>query len=252
MALDSNIAASSTPASSHKSVGGQNISAKNPYLMKKQSFLENEGNIFQKQTDLCNIGNIASAANKPKTPTLENPSNNSPVNSSMSAPMISGSTEMAGTSETTKPVKNNDQAASSIEANSNSKQQSSSSNPSSKPPEIDLTSESIINPQPEKPKSKEEREEQRRKGINAFSEYIRKQKEELARKEEERKFEQERRKQEEIEQRRREIEQRKRLKSVRIPKRNKEFSPLVSPDPSSPDSIVNASSQSESSISGAV
>ena len=59
-------------------------------------------------------------------------------------------------------------------------------------------------------------------------------------------MEQERRRQEEIAQ----IEQRKRLKSVRIPKRSKEFSPLVSPNPSSPDSLMKSSALSENTISG--
>ena len=65
----------------------------------------------------------------------------------------------------------------------------------------------------------------------------------MAKKDEDRKIEQEKRRQEEIAL----IEQRKRLKSVRIPKRNKEFSPLVSPNPSSPDSLIKPA---ENLISG--
>ena len=102
-----NITASSTSTSNHTvSMGGQNVSARNPYLMKKQSFLDNQGNILQKHGDLNHSDNNASA-NKPKIPIQENPSINSPLDGSKTVSMLPGSNvkETAGTG-TTNPVNN--------------------------------------------------------------------------------------------------------------------------------------------------
>ena len=217
---------------------GQIAGAKNPYLMKKQSFIDNQQIEFKTDRDLNKRDNSISSEHSIKVPTPETPSTNTSIDSSvtpMRQPVLSVS-EGQQTSATI-PVK---QSTVPLEKEYKPLQQKSSSPvlvPLSKSPE-GSPSNSQNKQGTNKPKeelTKEEREEQRRRRIHAFSEYQKRQKEELAKKDEERKLEQEKRRQEEIAL----TEQRKRLKSVRIPKRNKEFSPLVSPNPSSPiDSLI--------------
>ena len=238
---------SSISSSNTLSVGGQTIScAKNPYLMKKQhsSLLDNQRNDFQNHhRDLDRSDNISSAS-KLKIANPENPSIVSPLDSpkTISKQSESSVREMAKIGPAN-PVTTNSSVP--IEKSSSSPHKIVTEAPllksSEKSPGSGVTKSQAAKPKEEL--TKEEREQQRRNKINAFSEWQKKQKEALAKKDEERKLEQEKRRQEEIAS----IEQRKRLKSVRIPKRNKEFSPLVSPNPSSPNSVINPT---ETLISG--
>ena len=235
---------SSISSSNTSSVGGQTIScAKNPYLMKKHhsSLLDNQTNEFQNHhRDLDRSDNISSAS-KLKITNQENPSIVSPLDSpkTISKQSESSVREMAEITPAN-PVTTNSSVP--IEKHSSSPKKIVTEAPLVKNAE-GSPGGGVTKSQAAKPKeelTKEEREQQRRNQINAFSEW---QKSYLAKKDEERKLEQEKRRQDEIAL----IEQRKRLKSVRIPKRNKEFSPLVSPNPSSPDSVIK---HTETLISG--
>ena len=252
LSITSENTASTTPSISSSntlSVGGQTVScAKNPYLMKKQhsSLLDNQRDDFQNtQRDLDRSDNISSAS-KLKIANHETPSIVSPLESpkAVSKQSESSVSEMAEIGHAT-PVTTNPPVP--IEKHPNSLEKIVNEAPllktSGGSPGSGVTKSQAAKPKEEL--TKEEREQQRRNRINAFSEWQKKQKEALVKKDEERKLEQEKRRQEEIAL----IEQRKRLKSVRIPKRNKEFSPLVSPNPSSPDSVIKTT---ENLISGNV
>ena len=212
---------------------GQISGAKNPYLMKKQSFIDNQQIDFTTNRDLNKSDNSISSEHTIKVTTQETPSTNTSIDSSVT-PMRQAALGVKEGQQTsaTIPVK---QSVVPLEKEHKPLQQKRESPilvPLSKSPE-GSPSNSRNKQGTNKPKeelTKEEREEQRRRRIHAFSEYQKRLNEERAKKDEERKLEQEKRRQEEIAL----TEQRKRLKSVRIPKRNKEFSPLVSPNPSSP------------------
>ena len=242
-----------TSMSNNKSlVGGQSISARNPYQMKKQHVVDNQRNEYQQNLrDFNRSDNISfSANNSNNTNQQQSPSKTSPLQSPTS--MLTQSKGSA--TETAEKGAINPVNPSCKSSMPNEKEFRSVQNVVE--PAISMSKSPEVNPlnnvhkgHPTKPKeelTKEEREQQRRNRINAFSEWQKKQKEELAKKDEERKMKQEKRRQEEIAQ----LEQRKKLKSVRIPKRTKEFSPLVSPNPSSPDTLIRSSSQPEGSISG--
>ena len=211
---------------------GQNLQgAKNPYLMKKQSFIDNQ---FKPDRDLNKGDNSISSEYNLKVPANETPSTNTSLDSS-ATPMLPQSEMTVGESQQaslTNPVKS---PIVPLEKEFDSLQQkrvSPISTPMMKSPAgspLNSSNKQMSN-KPKEELTKEEKEEQRRRRIHAFSEYQKKQKEALAKKDEERKLEQEKRRQEEIAL----SEQRKRLKSVRIPKRTKEGSPLVSPNPASP------------------
>ena len=247
--ITSNVTTSSTTTNNKTTtIEGHSVnSAKNPYLMKKQSFLLSDKEDYSQNYRDFVQGDNNSSTDKLISVNQENPSMPMPLDNQTDMAIQSQShvVKMAGTDPIYPVIQQNESSEAAVEASTqnvtNIKQ------PSHSPEESPLSSPN--KGQATKPKeelTKEEREQQRRNRINAFSEWQKRQKEELAKKDEERKMEQERRRQEEIAQ----IEQRKRLKSVRIPKRSKEFSPLVSPNPSSPDSLMKSSALSENTISG--
>ena len=248
--ITSNVTTSSeTTSNKIPTIEGHSVnSAKNPYLMKKQSFLLSDKEDYSQNYRDFDQGDNNSSADKLISVNKENPSMPMPLDNQpdMAKQSQSSLVKMAGTDPIHPPViQQNESSEAAVDASTqnvtNIKQ------PSQSPEESPLSSPNKGQATKHKEElTKEEREQQRRNRINAFSEWQKRQKEELAKKDEERKMEQERRRQEEIAQ----IEQRKRLKSVRIPKRSKEFSPLVSPNPSSPDSLMKPSTLSENTISG--
>ena len=224
--------------SNHKqlsNVVGQIPGAKNPYLMKKQSFIDNQQSDFQINRDLSNKGDssISSDYNS-KVPSNNTPSKNTSLDSSTTSmqPQSEMNVREGQQTSATKPVKKPLLPSEKEFRNFEQKQISPVSTPLSKSPfgsPSNSLNKKIVN-KPKEELTKEEKEEQRRRRIHAFSEYQKSLKEQQAKHDEERKQEQEKRRQEEIAL----SEQRKKLKSVRIPKRNKEYSPLVSPSPASP------------------
>ena len=247
--ITSNVTTSSTTSNKITTIEGHSVnSAKNPYLMKKQSFLLSDKEDYSQNYRDFDQSDNNSSADKLISVNQENPSMPTPLDNQTDMAIQSQPSvvKMAGTDPIHPPViQQNGPSEAAVDASTqnvtNVKQ------PSQSPEESPLSSPNKAQATKHKEElTKEEREQQRRNRINAFSEWQKRQKEELAKKDEERKMEQERRRQEEIAQ----IEQRKRLKSVRIPKRSKEFSPLVSPNPSSPDSLMKSSALSENTISG--